>query len=90
MNNSGLFELEKFLESSSTSSTLDDIMKLNVFGESAEAPSTKPYDAASIPVPKGTTITADAYNSALAALKKSFKEGVEIITMLENVNVEKK
>lgn len=73
------------------SANMDDIMKLDLFGEGAmgvsETPSGKPYDAEAITVPKTGVITADAYNSALAALKKSFKEGVEIMEMLENATV---
>lgn len=84
-----LFDLDSiFGESANTNS--DDIMKLDLFGEGAdgvgvsETPSGKPYDAAAIKVPKGEVITAETYNSALAALKKSFKEGYEIMGMLEN------
>jgi hypothetical protein len=82
-----LFGLEN-LESAS----MDEIMKLDLFGEGtnmgvSETPSGKPYDAAAVSVPKSSAITAEVYNSALAALKKSFKEGVEIMEMLENVTV---
>lgn len=84
----GLFDLSD-LESGG----MDDVMKLNLFGEgtditgSAEAPSGKLYDAAGIPVPKATVISAETYNSALTALKKSFKEGYDILGMLENAEV---
>jgi hypothetical protein len=79
----GLFDLTDFEESGT-----DDILKLNLFGEGAdETPTAKPKDAASIPVPKGTAITADTYNSALSALKKSFKEGAEILEMLETATI---
>lgn len=40
-----------------------------------------------IPVPAKKDITADAYNTALANLKKSFKEAVEVMELLENVTV---
>lgn len=43
-----------------------------------------------IPVPAKKDITADAYNTALANLKKSFKEAVEVMEMLENVVVVEK
>ena len=81
----GLFDLTAF-----ESAGMDDIMKLNLFGESMgvnETPSGKPYDAAAVSVPKTGAITADAYNSALAALKKSFKEGYEVLEMLESAEV---
>lgn len=81
----GLFDLS-FLESASS----DDVMKLNIFEEDvnlSEAPSSKPHDAASISIPKGTAITADTYNAALSALKKSFKEGYEVLEMLEGAEI---
>lgn len=56
-------------------------------GGNGETPSSKPYDASSIPVPAKTTITADQYNSALANLKKSFKEAAEVVEVLENASV---
>ena len=64
-----------------------DEASIPVPGGLSETPSAKPADAASIPVPAKVTLTADQYNSALAALKKSFKEGYEIMEMLENANV---
>lgn len=84
----GLFDLTGF-----ESAGMDDVMKLNLFGEGAggvgvsETPDGKPYDAAAIPVPKGTVISAETYNSTITALKKSFKEGAEIMEMLENATI---
>ena len=85
-----LFDLGAiFGESANTVS--DDIMKLDLFDEGAvgvsETPSGKPYDAAAVKIPKGEAISAETYNCALAALKKSFKEGYEIMGMLENATI---
>lgn len=52
-----------------------------------EAPAAKPEDEKSIPVPAKVTLTSDQYNGALASLKKSFQECVEVISILENANV---
>ena len=88
--NDELFDLGSIF-GESTNTVSDDIMKLDLFGEGAvgvsETPSGKPYDAAAIKIPKGEAITAETYNSALAALKKSFKEGYEIMGMLENATI---
>jgi len=56
-------------------------------GGDSETPKAKPYDDKSIPVPNKVTLTTDQYDAALAALKKSFKEGYELMEMLENVQV---
>lgn len=56
-------------------------------GGNSETPSAKPYDASSVAVPAKTTITADQYNSALANLKKSFKEAADVVEALENASV---
>lgn len=64
-----------------------DNASVSVPGGVKETPSSKPEDVKSIPVPSKVTLTSDEYNDALAALKKSFKEGYEIMEMLENVNV---
>lgn len=89
-----LFNLDSIFSESTNDdvNTGDDIMKLNLFGEGTnmgvvETPSGKPYDAEAISVPKTEVITVDAYNSALVSLKKSFKEGAEIMEMLEKVKV---
>lgn len=52
-----------------------------------EDPNAKPYDAASIKIPQGATLTAAQYNQALDNLQKSFKEGVEMLGMLRQVTV---
>ena len=89
----GLFDLsdiENMPDSVSESTDLEDLD--NVFEESdvtgvKETPSGKPYDAKGVPIPKNGNISADAYNSAISALKKSFKEGYEVLEMLENTNI---
>lgn len=64
-----------------------DNSSVTIPGGDKETPSAKPYDNHSISIPGKVTLTTDQYNNALNALKKSFKEGAEIIEMLENVNV---
>lgn len=82
------FEVEDFTtESAKPEDGKGEAPDTDIFSEATEAPSSKPSDAASIPIPKGTEISVDAYNAALAALKKSFSEGVSIIEMLENVKI---
>lgn len=56
-------------------------------GGDKETPAAKPSDAAAVPVPATVTLTADEYNSAIGALKKSFKEAVEICSILESASV---
>lgn len=65
----------------------DDAASVTVPGGDSETPKAKPVDAASIPVPTKVTLTSDQYNSALADLKKSFKEAVEIIEILESASI---
>ena len=64
-----------------------DDASVTIPGGDKESPSAKPYDSSSISVPSKVTLTSDQYNNAISALKKSFKEGAEILEMLENVNV---
>ena len=64
-----------------------DASSVSIPGGDSETPHAKPYDASSISVPSKVTLTSDQYNNALASLKKSFKEGAEIMEMLERVNV---
>lgn len=64
-----------------------DAHEVPVPGGLSETPSAKPHDAASVSIPSKVTLTADDYNKALARLKQSFKEGVEILEMLESVDV---
>ena len=47
----------------------------------------QPADKADVSIPASTTLTADQYNAALAALKKSFKEGVQIMEILESATI---
>lgn len=56
----------------------------------SETPKAKPYDAASIPVPQGTELTTDEWNKAMSALKQSFKEGYELMGMLESMKIVEK
>lgn len=52
-----------------------------------EQPATRPKDETKIMTGNGTEIKADVYNSAMGALKKSFKEASELIDMLTNCTV---
>ena len=52
-----------------------------------ETPTAKPSDAMSIPVPAGTTLSSDAYNDALNALQKSYKESIETLEMMKKMTV---
>lgn len=62
-------------------------VSITIPGGNGETPSAKPYDASSVSIPSKTTLTADQYNSAIGLLKKSFKEGAEIMEMLEGANI---
>lgn len=66
---------------------LNDDASVSIPGGDSETPKAKPYDATSINNGGKVTLTTDQYDAALAALKKSFKEGYEIMEMLENVDV---
>ena len=52
-----------------------------------EQPATRPKDETKIMTGSGTEIKADVYNSAMDALKKSFKEATELIDMLTNCTI---
>lgn len=52
-----------------------------------EQPAMRPKDETKIMTGNGTEIKADVYNSAMGALKKSFKEASELIDMLSNCTV---
>ena len=52
-----------------------------------EQPATRPKDETKIMNGSGTEIKADVYNSAMDALKKSFKEATELIDMLTNCTI---
>lgn len=56
-------------------------------GGDKETPNAKPADAKDVPVPAAVTLTSDEYNQAISNLKKTFKEGVEILTILESASV---
>ena len=55
-----------------------------------EQPATRPKDETKIMTGNGTEIKADVYNSAMGALKKSFKEASELIDMLSNCTIVEK
>lgn len=55
-----------------------------------EQPATRPKNETKIMTGNGTEIKADVYNSAMGALKKSFKEASELIDMLSNCTIVEK
>ena len=55
-----------------------------------ESPNSKPYDSRSLEVPKKTEITVDTYNDAISQLKKTFKEAVDIMSILESSKITEK
>lgn len=55
-----------------------------------EQPATRPKDETKIMTGSGTEIKAEVYNSAMDALKKSFKEATELIDMLTNCTIVEK
>lgn len=67
-----------------------DASSISIPGGDGETPHSKPYDANSVSIPAKTTLTADVYNSTMAALKKSFQEAVEVLSVLENSTVVEK
>lgn len=67
-----------------------DSSSVTIPGGDGETPHAKPYDANSVSIPAKTTLTADTYNSTMTALKKSFQEAVEILSVLENAKVVEK
>lgn len=68
-----------------------DANSIVVPGGDKETPNAKPYDGESgVPNPANVLLDEDEYNSALAALKKSFTEGAEILEMLMNSSVQHK
>lgn len=89
----GVFDLTNLNEMAD-----DDVLKANadevmtedtnvsVPGGLSEKPKGVPADQ-NIPTPSKTEITSDQYNAAVGALKKSFKEAVDILGILENVSV---
>lgn len=65
-------------------------VSIPVPGGNGETPSSKPYDNSSVSIPSKTTLTSDQYNQAISNLKKSFKEAVEVLDMMEGVRVVEK
>lgn len=63
--------------------------KIAIPGGDSETPKSKPYDASNIPISSKKEITVDQYNKAITALQKAFKEGYEIASILENVDIVK-
>ena len=89
---SDIRDIELFDESSSLPSETPtakpwDLASVPIPGGDSEKPKSNQYDNASVSIPTTTTITADVYNSALSALKKSFKESYELLEMLENATI---
>lgn len=89
---SDIRDIELFDESSSLPSETPtakpwDLASVPIPGGDSEKPKANQYDNASVSIPTTTTITADVYNSALSALKKSFKESYELLEMLENTTI---
>lgn len=70
-----------------TAKPADGETGVTIPGGNGETPSGKPYDASSVSIPAKTTLTSDQYNNAISALKKTFKEGVEIMELLESANI---
>lgn len=68
----------------------DGEVSIAVPGGNGEAPSSKPYDNSSVSIPSKTTLTADQYNQAISNLKKSFKEAVEVLDLMEGATVVQK
>lgn len=65
---------------------LTEDVTISIPGGLSERPSGAPKDV-SVPTPSKTEITDAQYKSALAALKKSFKESAELIDILEQADV---
>jgi hypothetical protein len=61
-----------------------DFSRIIIPDGDSERPKGAPYDV-NISIPGKKEISLDTYNSALTSIKKSFKEGVELLKMLENV-----
>lgn len=65
-------------------------VSIPVPGGNGETPTKKPYDNSSVSIPSKTTLTADQYNQAISNLKKSFKEAVEVLDLMEGATVVQK
>lgn len=95
-----MFDLEKGIFDLTSLNEMgdDDVLKTNadevmtedtnisIPGGLSEKPKGAPSDQ-SISIPGKTEISADEYNQAVTSLKKSFKEAVEVLSILENVKV---
>ena len=64
--------------------------EIPVPGGDKEAPSAHAVDGATIPTPAKVILSQDTYNDALSSLKKSFKEGYEIMELLEKASIQTK
>lgn len=88
----GLFNLDGFEDKKN-----DDLLESTIFeGTEAgctngclpgEQPASRPKDETPIKVSAGKEITPEMYNNAMNALKKSFKEAVDILEMMEQCNI---
>ena len=93
---SGLFDLsllgmDDLLDSDvySESELVDKAIKhtevsIPIPGGLHERPTSRPKGETSLNFPASAEITADAYNKAFSRLKQSFKEGLEIMEILEH------
>ena len=93
---SGLFDLnmmgmDDLLDSNiySESGLMDRVIKhtevsIPIPGGLNERPTSRPKGETPLNFPASSEITADAYNKAFSRLKQSFKEGLEIMEILEN------
>ena len=64
--------------------------EIPVPGGDKEAPSAHAVDGATVTTPAKVILSQDTYNDALSSLKKSFKEGYEIMELLERATVQTK
>ena len=64
-----------------------DEQSIPIPGGLSETPTSKPKDAMSISVPGGTVLNSSVYNDALTNLQKSFKESIEVIEMMKQVQI---
>jgi hypothetical protein len=78
---------------------LNEDVSIPVPGGDKETPNSKPNDARSLSIPGGDKeapgsasieLSAEDYNKALSSLKKSFKEGYEIMNLLERSSIHTK
>jgi uncharacterized protein YcaQ len=64
-----------------------DLMSITIPGGDSETPKSKPYDMTPIKVPASKEINDSAYNDAMVRLKKTFKEGFEMMDLMAHMTV---